>query len=335
MNVFGTTGAERRAWLDRQGQNALDAIQYYAGPGINVNALAQVADMFNPVADIGRAGTAARGVVRPGATISERVGALGNVATDMASVLAPVAGAAYADDAARGLVEGLANWSMPADDMATRFIASEAGSVGPKTAAEAQAQDILDLLASGRASEVTDEMMAAADPQYLYRNYDLPMDEASRMARADQYFPRDSAHGTGVDILAVDNERLIGGQFWSTDDLQAIADREVGAAGRGVTIPLRLNVQNPAGWREYDQLGVDEMIGRGYDGMALKDEPSLMNPGTRTTYVTFNPNQVRSRFTRFDPRLAHLRTLSAGVGGISLAAAMSSPEDLEAYLAGY
>ncbi len=129
VNLFGTTGRDRRAWLDRQGQNALDAIQYYAGPGVPVNALAQLADMFNPVADIGRAGTSARGVVRPGATISERVNALGNMSVDMASVLAPMAGAAYADDAARGLTEGFANLTMPADDMAARFILDEDGAI--------------------------------------------------------------------------------------------------------------------------------------------------------------------------------------------------------------
>jgi len=33
-------------------------------------------------------------------------------------------------------------------------------------------------------AKVTEDMAAAADPQYLAKNYDLPMDEASRMARA-------------------------------------------------------------------------------------------------------------------------------------------------------
>ena len=129
MNIFGTTGQERRAWLDRQGQNVLDTIQYYAGPGLPVNALATIADAFNPVSDIGRAGTAARGATMPGLTGAERLGYVGSAATDMASVLAPVAGAAYADDAARGLTESLANWTMPADDAAARFFVDEDGAI--------------------------------------------------------------------------------------------------------------------------------------------------------------------------------------------------------------
>jgi hypothetical protein len=129
MELFGTTGQERRAWLDRQGQNALDTLSYYLGPGVPVNALAQVADMFNPVSDMQRAGTAAREVVRPGATPSQRIGALGSVATDMASVLAPAAGAAYAKDSARALTEILANWSAPADDAVGRFVGDESGAI--------------------------------------------------------------------------------------------------------------------------------------------------------------------------------------------------------------
>lgn len=147
------------------------------------------------------------------------------------------------------------------------------------------------------------------------------------MARADAGWPVDSAHGSGVDIEAVDNEKLIGGQFWSTDDLGAIADREVGAAGHGVTIPLRLDMKNPAGWAEYDKFSTGELMGRGYDGLALRDEPSLMNPGTRTTNVTFEPQQVRSKFARFDPRLAHLRNLSAGVGGMGLLGGMNQQDN--------
>lgn len=130
MGVLGdflSNGQDRRRWIEEKGQDAADALQYYLGPGVNVNALATIADAFNPVGDMTRAGTAARGVVRPGASVSERVGSLGNVATDMASVLAPVAGAAYADDAARGLTEALANWSMPADDAVGRFAADEFG----------------------------------------------------------------------------------------------------------------------------------------------------------------------------------------------------------------
>ena len=51
--------------------------------------------------------------------------------------------------------------------------------------AQRQARDILDMRAAGRASEVTDDMMGRADDQYMFDNTPLPMDEASRLARAD------------------------------------------------------------------------------------------------------------------------------------------------------
>jgi hypothetical protein len=51
--------------------------------------------------------------------------------------------------------------------------------------AQRQARDILDMRAAGRAGEVTDDMMSRADDQYMFDNTPLPMDESSRLARAD------------------------------------------------------------------------------------------------------------------------------------------------------
>jgi hypothetical protein len=55
-----------------------------------------------------------------------------------------------------------------------------------------QADEVAEMLRTGRAADVTDDMMAAVDPQEMYRLYesgatgmDMPMDEASRMARAE------------------------------------------------------------------------------------------------------------------------------------------------------
>jgi len=179
------------------------------------------------------------------------------------------------------------------------------------------AHDVARLLREGKAADVTDDLIARADAAELHDLYvsgatgaDMPMDEASRMARANEAgFDTPSYHATGGDFAEVDNDRLIGGQFWSTDDIGAIERREVGAAQDGVVMPLMLEQKNPGGWREYDQLGVDELIGRGYDGVRLPE-----SDGTHT-YVTYDPEQVRSRFARFDPRLKHLRNLNAGIAG--------------------
>jgi len=76
----------------------------------------------------------------------------------------------------------------------------------PLNPAEQMAKDVLDMRAAGRAGEVTEEMRAAADPQYMYFNTPLPMDEASRMARGVEQGRRDEFHGTttGSDMVAPD-----------------------------------------------------------------------------------------------------------------------------------
>lgn len=71
---------------------------------------------------------------------------------------------------------------------------------------------ILNMLKSGRADDITDSMFDMRDPvkntqlnQYLFENYDLPMDEASRMARAREMgFDVDNVfyHGTDADFLS-------------------------------------------------------------------------------------------------------------------------------------
>jgi hypothetical protein len=40
--------------------------------------------------------------------------------------------------------------------------------------------------------------------------------------------------------------------------------------------------------------------------------------GGGDSYAVFNPANIRSRFALFDPEFAHLRNLSAGVGGLGL-----------------
>ena len=93
-----------------------------------------------------------------------------------------------------------------AGDMARRFATDESGALPgagrgqdlptPRNEAEAMARDILQLRAEGRADEVTEQMMDAADDQYMYFNTPLPMDTASRMARAEAMGARPEYHGT-------------------------------------------------------------------------------------------------------------------------------------------
>ena len=68
------------------------------------------------------------------------------------------------------------------------------------TESEVMAQYVISLLRSGKADKVTDEMLSAADDTYLFNNYDLSMDEASRFARAkDDNYDFGWYHGTNAD----------------------------------------------------------------------------------------------------------------------------------------
>ena len=114
-----------------------------------------------------------------------------------------------------------------------RFNKLRSGDVRELTESEVMAQYVISLLRSGRADEVTDEMLDLADDVYLYKNYDLPMDEASRVARADEMFPRKGFHGTNADIDAFQ------GNVFSTDN-PTLASTYARGSKDAQTYPLRL-----------------------------------------------------------------------------------------------
>jgi len=100
------------------------------------------------------------------------------------------------------------------------------------------AQEVADLLASGRANEVTSEMLDKLTPNdsaellELYQRgatgMDLPMDEASRMARAsEQGYAGDYFHGSNLDFPSFDNSTR--GTFLTNSP--AVADSYVAKDG--------------------------------------------------------------------------------------------------------
>lgn len=145
----------------------------------------------------------------------------------MAGLLGMLTGAGRAVEAPSAAYQGMIPMGdVPFEALGTAGMASlggaamtrPAGSVGmggrvaaaePRNAAERMARDILDMRAAGRAGEVTDAMMAQADPQYMFANTPLPMDEASRMARAGEAGFETGVplyHGTASDYAAFGND---------------------------------------------------------------------------------------------------------------------------------
>jgi hypothetical protein len=195
--------------------------------------------------------------------------------------------------------------------------------------AQRQARDILDMRAAGRAGDVTDEMMARADPQYMYDNTPLPMDEASRLARANAGgfdIGTPLFHGTGADFQAFDTGRFQQSDFgtggagvYSSESpglAGAYSDLVTRPSGDGANImPIttrRADAYDNGGYRNINsyedaraysqrmqELGVDNVFYR--DGVT----------GEIIENTTFNPTNIRSRFARFDPEFSHLSNLSA------------------------
>ena len=248
----------------------------------------------------------------------------------------------------------------------------------PRNEAEAIAKNILELRATGNVDAVTEGMMNAADPQYMYNYTPLPMDEASRMARAgDIGFPKeDWYHGTNQDIggfqgnvFTADNPTLastyargitdaqtyplllrsklsttpvdVGGRLWSQIPIQAIDDPAVAswldpnALQSTRSIEAAAVKEGRSGVRFKDVLD----IGPGFDSQQFKRagySPAeieamrldyLRQLDTPATVdVRLAPNQVRSRFARFDPMFSHLRNLSAGVAISPLAYGLLSDQ---------
>ncbi len=206
----------------------------------------------------------------------------------------------------------------------------------PRNAAEAAAKDVLDLRAAGRASEVTDEMMAAADDQYMYFNTPLPMDEASRMARAgDMGFGVEHPLYRGDTVDHPYYQALYDDAIYTSTDPRVSEDY---ALQRGLISPLIGNRDNFAidsSFDDFDADGFSEALADAYDSgksgvnfQSVADGDAFSRHGKviADTNAFLDPRDIRSRFARFDPEFRHLRNLSAGVGGLGLLG-MSYPQE--------
>lgn len=215
-----------------------------------------------------------------------------------------------------------------------------------RTPAEQMARQILDMRAAGRAGDVTDEMMAAADPQYMFANTPLDMSVGARMQRAEDMgadplsqFYHGTARGGFVDttdIQAFDPSRV--GDRWNADDRGFSMSSSVQDANYyanpsdpgygpdgikndnlrgGMIYPLEDLSQQPYNIKPMDDfegtIGAwDNRPDNTYDLMdaAGADSARIYSDGVEMR-VVMDPRNIRSRFARFDPEFAHLSNLSA------------------------
>ena len=366
-------GQERRKWLDENLQDAGGLLNHYLGPTGVPDKLQAAGGLLNytDAGDMTEAADASREFWNdPSFRGGVRLGTAG------AAMAIPFVGARMLNDGVDVMGDALRSGG---DDV-SRFAADESGAVGPGAGlspAQQQAQDVLGLLQSGRGADVTDDMLAAADDMYLYDNYDLPMDEASRMARAqDMGFDVDAYHGTygdnfdRFDPKFGDSRRKTGtpqGAHVFTDDpLNADTysgknngldySREHKDGGRIIPVKTRGSINEYADVqgemtadRFFDffeaELGsggewaghINDLARQsqsdGFDRLRVDgvvDSAGGYNSPQTTSFI-FDPANIRSRFARFDPRLSHLRNLSAGIGGLGLLYGMPQQNDREGF----
>ena len=365
-------GQDRRAWLDENLASANDALGYYLGPTGIPDKLSGLGEVLNytDAGDMIAAADASRGFWN-----SPSVGNAAELAAAAGALAIPFVGARMMDDGVDVLGDAYRSF---ADD-AGRFAADESGSVPlgrgvELTPSQAKAQEALDMLKSGRASEVTDDMMAAADDMYLYDNYDLPMDEASRMARAGKmgfgiepptdlrqgvgtspstessafrstpYGDETTFHATDADFKSFNNDRLGSAtrqNVTNYDDgsfAKNLAEYGHWASDRPLAKELYRDIDMPILQKGYadEASSLDDLNERIMSGEASGQTfrlPDEEFSGFST--VIPDPANIRSRFARFDPRLAHLRNISAGIGAAGVMTMQSNAEREERALRNY
>jgi hypothetical protein len=248
------------------------------------------------------------------------------------------------------------------DPSMVRMAAGSADNLSP---AQQQADDILRMLKAGRGSEVTDDMLAAADDAYLFNNYDLPMDEASRMARAQEmgfdYVRRSQSQSSpfndtdyamfvesGGDAMGkLDDIESYGPAMWMGRPDSDVTDfqKDIVRSIRSRDLQEEYNVTASSLAREANP---DDIV----DSAGMWDDPELAGPviddldrmgigGLATTdgLIAWRPENIRSKFARFDPRLSHSANLSAITGSPLAAMGLNLPytqeqddQSLAAYL---
>jgi len=340
-------GQERRQWLNGVDEKFDNALNYAVGPDIapGVNALLNVGAMVSPGMDVQDAYQASGELMAPGRRALDRAGSGAALAASIGAMLMPGGVSSL-----RQGFDDLVDAGVRAYDPNT--LGSNAANAMQDVATKTPAQNIARLLREGRASEVTDDMMGALSPNdsmELMRLYeagatgaDMPMDTASRMARAEGMRFDTGAplyHGTAADFQAFDNRKtgtndagLWGRGHYLAASPETATSYALREGDGAMIVPAQAVIQNTMPvttgsdliTRLPDGTNTRDLTGPNLDGVRIRDiakssgfdgVTQFRPDGNIGDTVAFDPRNIRSRFARFDPRLSHLANLNAGVAG--------------------
>lgn len=315
----------------------------------NLRPAGQFANEINPVNAMGNAMQDASVVFDPEQTNAARLAAARDMGMEMAMTLAPAALVKMGYlSAPAGLLE---TFAAPA---AKETAKTSAGLLVSDDVAE-RGDKIISMLKSGDGSKITDADFDLGDQtkntqltQYLSANYDIPLDPISRMQRAREMgFNVDEIgfHGTAPNMysndkfspdireLKVSKRGQSGSGVYVAPDVR-LANKFAGAGEvnrkdfnpalsnpkGGSILPVVTRNENPAnvgavrraqhqvgniGYEEGSRKSTEILKNMGFSGAKLPNEQ-----------VVFDPENVRSIYGRFDPRLSHLKNILAAPAGL-------------------
>jgi hypothetical protein len=95
-------------------------------------------------------------------------------------------------------------------------------------------------------------------------------------------------HGTNQQFSKFNFKTATQGIVWFTDSIESIQNQEHGGMGNKIIMTRYITINNPAGWAEYEKLGLGQIKDRGYDGVILPD-------GGVTNYIVFSPKSISAK----------------------------------------
>lgn len=95
-------------------------------------------------------------------------------------------------------------------------------------------------------------------------------------------------HGTNDKFEDFDINKTTEGIIWFTDDIESIKNNEHGGMGNKYILTRTITLNNPAGWDEYENLMLGQIIERGYDGIILPRDSS----GDKNDYIVFDKKSI-------------------------------------------
>lgn len=94
-------------------------------------------------------------------------------------------------------------------------------------------------------------------------------------------------HGTDEKFDEFDFSKTAQGVIWFTDSIESIKSGGHGGDGSKYILTRHITLNNPAGWDEYENKSISELINAGYDGVILPDDD-------KTDYIVFDQKSIKN-----------------------------------------